>query len=238
MLSLDFRYAVRVLRRSPGFAATAILTLGLGIGANTALFSVFDALLMKSLPVAEPDRLVVLSMRNARGEENLELSYPVLLELRSRNQSLADLAAGTSASNRVQVRVPPSNDVETVSLAFVSGNFFETLGVEPARGRLFTAATESARTAELTAILDHGYWQRRFAGSETVRGHTTAAVVRYRLRPEHECRLAARDRQIATGCDAPGSSRRSAGGLQADRAGLEADAESQWARRWRDAAGE
>lgn len=172
MLSLDFRYALRMLRRSPGFAATAILTLGLGIGANTALFSVFDALLMKSLPVLEPDRLVVLSMRNARGEENLELSYPVLLELRSRNQTLADLASGTSASSRVQVRLPPSIDVETVSLAFVSGNFFETLGIEPARGRLFMAATESTRTAEPTAVLHYGYWQRRFAGSETVIGQT------------------------------------------------------------------
>jgi predicted permease len=172
MLTLDLRYAIRVLRGSPGFTAAAILTLGLGIGANTALFSVFDALLIKSLPVHEPDRLVVLSMRNARAEENLELSYPLFIELRDRNHTLADLAAGTSASNRVQVRVPPSREIETVSLASVSGNFFEMLGVYPARGRLFTAAMESSRTSEPTMVLDYGYWQTRFGGSESVVGET------------------------------------------------------------------
>ncbi len=170
MLALDLRYAVRALRRSPGFAAAAILTLALGIGANTALFSIIDSLLLKSLPVPEAERLVVLSMRNARGDENLELSYPVFLELRDRNHTLVDLAAGTSTSNRVQVRIPPSTEVETVSLASISGNFFETLGVNAARGRLFTNVLEGARSAEPTLVLDHGYWQTRFAASESVLG--------------------------------------------------------------------
>jgi predicted permease len=170
MLVLDLRYAIRVLRGSPAFASAAILTLGLGIGANTTLFSVIDALLLKSLPVPEPERLVVLSMRNASGQENLELSYPVFQELRSRNHTLADLAAGTSASSRVQVRIPPSTEVETVSLAFVSGNFFETLGVSPARGRLFRTTSESSMESEAVVVLDHGYWQARFAGSDGVIG--------------------------------------------------------------------
>ena len=172
MILFDLRYAIRVLRRSPGFAATSVLTLGLGIGANTALFSVLDALLLKSLPVAVPERLVVLSMRNARGEENLELSYPVFVEIRRRNHTLADLAAGTSASSGVQARVPPSTEVETLSLASVSGNFFETLGVSPAHGRLFTEAIDGSRVSEPTAVLAHRYWQRRFAGRATVVGRT------------------------------------------------------------------
>ena len=95
MLTLEIRHAVRVLRGSPGFTAATVLTLALGIGANTALFSVFDALLLKSLPVHEPERLAVLSMQNVRGENNLEMSYPLFAELRSRNATLADLAAGT-----------------------------------------------------------------------------------------------------------------------------------------------
>ncbi len=172
MLALDLRYAMRVLRGSPAFASAIILTLGLGIGANTAVFSVIDALLLRPLPVPDAERLVVLSMRNARGEENLELSYPVFQELRSRNHTLADLAAGTSGSDRVQVRVPSSAEVETASLAFVSANFFETLELTPARGRLFRTALESSSDSEPVVVLDHGFWQSRFAGSEAIIGQS------------------------------------------------------------------
>ncbi len=172
MLGLEIRYAVRVLRGSPGFTAAAVLTLALGIGANTALFSVFDALLLKSLPVQDPERLAVLSIQNARGEINLEMSYPLFAELRSRNATLDDLAAGTSGSDRMQVRVPPSTEIETVKLWLVSGNYFELLGTQPVLGRLFTNEIEEARASEPTMVLSHRLWQTRFAESAGVVGQT------------------------------------------------------------------
>ena len=85
MIGQDLRYAVRLLRRSPGFTAVGVCTVALGIGANTALFSVLDAVVLKSLPVRDPDRLVVVSLRNARGDRKMGFSYPLFSELRARN---------------------------------------------------------------------------------------------------------------------------------------------------------
>ena len=170
MIGHHVRYAFRVLSASPGFTAAAVITLALGIGANTALFSVFDALLLKSLPVAEPDRLAVLSVRNARGEPNLEFSFPVFKAFEARSRTLAGLAAGTAGSDRTQVRVPPAADIETATLALVSGNFFHVLGTPAALGRVFSASDDAAADAEPVAVLNHKYWTTRFGASPTVLG--------------------------------------------------------------------
>ena len=89
MIVQDLRYAVRMLWRNAGLVAVAVLTLALGIGANTALFSVFDALLFKSLAVEDPASLVLVTMRNSRGEPNRELSYPLFAEFQARNHAFA-----------------------------------------------------------------------------------------------------------------------------------------------------
>jgi predicted permease len=171
MIALDVRYALRVLRSSPGFTAAAVLTLALGIGANTALFSVFDALFLKSLPVTDPERLVVFSTRHARGQD-YEQSYPVFRELEARSTSLSGLAAATAGSDRMQVRLPPSPGGETAGLSMASGNFFDVLGVRPALGRLFTPADDDPQAAEPAAVLSGRYWQTRFAGSSSIVGQT------------------------------------------------------------------
>jgi predicted permease len=166
MLGRDLRYAMRVLRGNPGFTAAAVFTLALGIGANTALFSVFDALLLKQLPVADPDSLVLLVYRNPGGERNLEFSYPIFSELRERNRTLTALIAATSGEDRMQVRIPPATDAEVVKVALVSDNFFDTLGVRPAIGSLLLDDDQPR------AVLSHRFWTARFAEAATVLGQT------------------------------------------------------------------
>src|SRR5829696_8159783 len=164
---------MRVLRGHPGFTAAAVATLALGIGANTALFSVFDALLLKPLPVANPAGLVLLGARNSRGEPNREFSYPVFNELRSRSRTLAALAAATSGEDRMQVRVPPSTDPEPFKIALVSRNFFDVFGVRPALGTLFDRGLDTGREPNAAvAVLSHRAWTARFNHLPSVVGTT------------------------------------------------------------------
>jgi predicted permease len=173
MLGRDLRYAIRVLRRNPAFTASAVLTLALGIGANTALFSVFDALLIKTLPVPDPSSLVLLGARNNRGEPNREFSYPVFTELRSRSRTLTGLAAATSGEGRMQVRVPPATDTEAFRFALVSRNFFSLLGVRPALGSLLAeAGGKEGQSEQAVAVLSHRAWTTRFGGAPGVIGAT------------------------------------------------------------------
>ena len=169
MLRREVRYALRVLRRNPGFTAAAILTLALGIGANTALFSVFDALLLKPLPVADPSGLVVLGARNNLGERNREFSYPVFTELQARTRTLTGLSAATSGEDRMQVRIPPASDTETFRIALVSRNFFDLLGVSPAAGTLLSA---DGSNQEPLAILSYRTWTTRFGRAPAAIGTT------------------------------------------------------------------
>src|SRR5215472_16875444 len=144
MLGQHLRYAVRLLRRSPGFTAVAVGTVALGIGANTALFSVLDAVVLKALPVRDPDRLVVVSLRNARGDRMMRCSYPLYSELRARNQSLTGMLAASSGGggDRLPFRVPPSSETEAAAVSMVSGDFFEVLGVQAQLGRTLSASDD------------------------------------------------------------------------------------------------
>src|SRR5688572_22470540 len=128
MLAFDLRYAWRVLRNNPGFTGAVVMTLALGIGANLALFGVADALLLKTLPVPQPEQLTLLTARTERGETNLEMSYPLFTELQARISTLR-LFAGTSGEDRMQVRVASSRELEDLTVALVSGNFFDVLEV-------------------------------------------------------------------------------------------------------------
>jgi macrolide transport system ATP-binding/permease protein len=158
----DVRYATRALRRQPGFAAAAVITLALGIGANSAIFSVVNATLLQRLPVAARERLVY----GYRGDVGGAFSYPLYAHLRDGNQVFDGLAAwgGITASLNAGDRA------ELVSGVIVTGNFFDVLGVRATRGRLLTSADDVTPGAHPVAVISHEFWQARFGGRADVVG--------------------------------------------------------------------
>ncbi len=162
----DLRYGLRMLMKKPGFALVAILTLALGIGANTAIFSVVNALLLRPLPYMEAERLVLLSERSREGER-LDASYPNFADWRARAQSFVGMAATyTRNFNLTGVEKPARLDVRVVNW-----NFFQLLGVNPQLGRLFTEADDHYGAAR-TVMFSHELWQTRFGGEAKVIGKT------------------------------------------------------------------
>jgi predicted permease len=163
----DVRYALRTLTRAPGFSAVIILTLGLGIGANTAIFSLMDQVLLRLLPVAEPDMLVQLDgpgTFRGRTTNDRTFSYPMYADLRDRNDVFTGLIARFGASATLIAR----NQAERVDVELVSGNTFSVLGVSPVVGRALTQDDDRTSGAHPVAVLGYSYWQRRFAGSPAV----------------------------------------------------------------------
>jgi macrolide transport system ATP-binding/permease protein len=156
----DLRYAVRMLRKQPGFTAAVVLTLALGIGANTAVFSLVNATLFRHLPVANPEQLVYMH-RGAGGV----FAYPQLAMLREHGRSL-DLAGwgGIAAS------LHAGDSAELVPGLIVTGNFFEVLGVRPALGRLFVPSDDVTPGAHQVVVISHEFWQTRFGASPNVVG--------------------------------------------------------------------
>ena len=134
----DVRYGLRMLARSPGFTAVVILTLALGIGANTAIFSMVNAVLLKSLPVEKPEELVVLKYSDPQtGQLNEDFSYPMYQQFRKANETLVDLIA---CAPQGQVNVIADGRAELASAFIASGNYFQMLGVRAIVGRTFTHA--------------------------------------------------------------------------------------------------
>lgn len=170
----DLRYGLRSLMQSPGFALTAILTLALGVGANTAVFSVMDAVLLRSLPVNDPSRLVYLRTSNApRGtgtiDSNQTFSYPVYENLRDQSRGLSPVMAFVPLSgNKVAVRIVAQP--EEAEGDMVSGTFFSGLGVKMPFGRGFTEQDEKDHSP--IAVISYNYWTRRFARNPNVLGTT------------------------------------------------------------------
>jgi putative ABC transport system permease protein len=160
----DLRYGLRMLRRNPGFTFVAVLTLALGIGANTAIFSVVNAVLLRSLPYRDPDRLVMLSYYRAReGAQFATGSW--YLDWRDQAKAFEQIASyrfGTAD-------LTGSGEPERLSAAFISSNLFATLGVDPALGRAFTSE-EDTYGGPLAVILSEGLWRRRFGGDPQVIG--------------------------------------------------------------------
>ncbi|MGH9481302.1 MAG: ABC transporter permease [Terriglobales bacterium] len=173
----DLRFALRRLRRTPAFTAAAVLTLTLGIGANTALFSLVDAALLRPLPVPEPRQLVALGSLNFTGflagwddHAVAALTYSQYTQLRNENRVFTGVLAAEAEELTAGVRWGPSLD-RAVPLKMVSANYFDVLGVKPSRGRFFDAA-EATPTAAPEAVMSYGYWQRRFAGDPAVVGRS------------------------------------------------------------------
>jgi putative ABC transport system permease protein len=170
-LGQDLRYAIRQLRKSPGFAAVAVLTLALGIGANTAIFGLLDQALLRALPVKEPDRLVLLRYSgsntghiSSRADNKFYFSYPMYRDLRDRNT----VFSGIIATDFTQAGVQWHNQPELVGTELVSGNYFDVLGVQPALGRLLVASDDTVANANPVAVLSFDYWQRRFGSDPAI----------------------------------------------------------------------
>ncbi|HEX3528143.1 MAG TPA: ABC transporter permease [Thermoanaerobaculia bacterium] len=178
-LTQDLRYAVRTLRMSPAFTIIAALSLALGIGANTAIFSLIHALLLRPLPgVHAPEQLVALgdparTGSLSQGNVRTDLfSYPLYEQMRDHSQSFSGLAA-SGRSNRLVVGTEganPPGGTETARGRIVSGNYFSVLGVPAFRGRTFTAAEDRVPGADPVVVISHSYWTRRFAQDSGVVG--------------------------------------------------------------------
>jgi putative ABC transport system permease protein len=164
-LRQDTGYALRVLGRGRGFAAVAMLTLALGVGANTAIFSVVRGVLLRALPYPEPERLVAVQSV-IRGSPTA-VSPPDFLDWRAQAKSFAGLAAYFLSTTNLTGTGEP----ERLTQARVSSNFFDILGIRPARGRGFLAG-EDAQTAPRVAILSDGLWRRRFGADPSIIGRT------------------------------------------------------------------
>src|SRR5579872_2952062 len=159
----DLRYGLRILIRNPGFAVVAILTMALGIGANTAVFSLIDGILLRPLPgIADPSRLVTLYRLQPTGPFD-SFAYPDYCDYRDRTQAFRGIAAHTWAPLTFGYQT-----TERLLGDLVSGNYFEVLGATPAVGRLLTASDEA--NAGDVAVLSYGLWQRRFGGDPKVVG--------------------------------------------------------------------
>ncbi|HEY1343105.1 MAG TPA: ABC transporter permease, partial [Bryobacteraceae bacterium] len=167
----DLRQGLRMLRRDPGLTAVAVLSLAAGIGANTAVFTVSDALILKKLPVREPERLVVISYVEPGSEKAYGFDYTALEQFRSLTKVFSDVSS-VDAFDRSNLVAGPNGDVDTgqIRVALASGNYFSTMGAPPALGRAFSAEEDGALGAFPVAILSDAYWKRRFAGSPAVVG--------------------------------------------------------------------
>jgi predicted permease len=165
-LIYDVRYGLRMLAKSPGFTAVAVLTLALGIGANTAIFTLIDGLLLKRLPIPEPDRLVAFSDPDRRDfhEESGLYSYPEYVELRDHNSVLTGLAATVHE----WILLGSNEGTELMPAAWVSVNYFDVLGVKAFLGRTFSP--EDERSGNAVAMLRYDFWKYRFGGDAAIVG--------------------------------------------------------------------
>ncbi|HEU0004594.1 MAG TPA: ABC transporter permease, partial [Terriglobia bacterium] len=165
----DFRYALRQLLKNPGFTAVAVLSLALGIGANTAIFSLVNAILLKRLPVREPEQLVVVATE-APGQTQIgpisSFSYPIFRELREKNTGFS----GMFAHNALPMSMSGGGQTERVLGELVSGNFFSVLGVNAYLGRLFFEADDQTPGAHPVAVISYSFWQRRFGADPQIVG--------------------------------------------------------------------
>lgn len=163
----DFRYALRGLRKSPGFTVVAVLTLALGIGANTAMFTVLNAVLLRPLPYPAPEQLAMLwtemptqNLREGRS------AYRDVDEWRVQSKSFVDMAV----FDPISVRLTAPGDPERISVVRVSPNYFTLLGIQPLRGRIFS--TEEAEHRQRVAVVSHTFWQSRLGGTDAAVGAT------------------------------------------------------------------
>src|SRR5437016_3261899 len=180
----DLRFALRILVTDPCFTLIAVLTLALGIGANTAIFSVLDSVLLRSLPVSHPEQLVVLSDPDEHGSsfgseggDRSLLAYSEFEYFRDHNEVFSEIFAADSQLPEREVTIPDSSfktgaQKESARIRLVSGDYFATLGVTPAAGTFFTRDVDRARGGSPIAVLSYAFWRRRFGLDPLALGKT------------------------------------------------------------------
>jgi predicted permease len=186
----DIRFGLRQLRKSVGFSSVAIITLALGIGANTAIFSLLNAVLLRNLPVQEPQQLVLFGKGSWRGSiDNLPnrswqlFSYPFVREFRQKNAVFSDVSAINSILFTTHGRVAGAQNLEKVGAELVSGSFFHVLGVTPVLGRVLTDSDDQTIGGHPVAVASYSWWQKRFGkrpdvlGKSVTIGNTVYTVI-------------------------------------------------------------
>jgi predicted permease len=175
----DLKYAARQLLKSPAFAIIAVLMLALGIGANTAIFSLLNAILLRSLPVHQPEQLVLFGKAQASGTTSFfphgstqVFSYPFFREFRRRNQVFSEVAAIQSFRMASHGRIAGEADLERIDVEPVSGTYFHTLGVNAVLGRVFTDADDRTPGAHPVAVASYSWWRNRLARDPAIAGKT------------------------------------------------------------------
>src|SRR5436190_16530200 len=169
-LLLDIRQAIRMLVNSPVFTVTIAITLGLGIGANAAVFSIVNTLLLRPLPVADPSNLYVVSVTHQDNEQLHQVSYADFVDYRKQTEIFSDLAAysidfaGLNADNRA----------DRIAVAYVTGNFFSLLGLGAGLGRTILPSEGAVSGADPVIVLGRTYWKKRFNGDAAVVGRKIA----------------------------------------------------------------
>jgi predicted permease len=168
----DLKFALRQLLKSPGFTAVAVLTLALGIGANTAIFSVLDAVLLRMLPVRHPEQLIALNHAGGDRRGN-GFPYPVFERLRERNPVFSDFFA-FSTWPEATLTIAGRDELLAGGVLLVSGDYHAGLGIKPMLGRLISPEDNRARGEQPVAVLSYGFWQRKFGGAASVIGQSIA----------------------------------------------------------------
>src|SRR5262245_418470 len=162
----DLRFALRTVRKNPGFTCAAVLTLALGIGANTAVYSVIDGVLMHPIPFPDPDALVVMYQAGRNSDKN-SVSYPNLLDWQRRSQAFEAIAGWRNDG----FTLSGLGNAEALLGAMVTANFFSVLRIQPLHGRMFTQ-DEDQRGGRRVALLGEDFWKRRFAADRNIVGQT------------------------------------------------------------------
>jgi len=177
----DTRYGARMLRKSPGLTLVAVLSLALGIGAISTIFSFVNGIMLRPLPYHDPERLVLLDETALkRGIASMSVSYPNFLDWRQQNNVFEDIACYDTSGFAMAGGASGSSEPEQIKGAFVNQGLFEILGVAPILGRTFTA-DEDQPDHDLVVILSYGLWQRRFGGDPNVLGQTLSLNNRPRV---------------------------------------------------------
>ena len=174
-LMQDVRYALRQLRKSPAFFSVVVLTLGLGIGANTAIFSMVDWLVLRSLPIKDPQQMHFLAFSRPGANSEIQFSYPEFVEIQKQTGDVFSgitpfIFGGLAGEQNSQSGLTADGTTKPVQTAYVGGDFFSLLGITPATGRFILSSEGKAAGADPVVVLSYNYWQTRFGGDPAIVG--------------------------------------------------------------------
>src|SRR6266496_5421819 len=171
----DVRYALRQLRKSPAFFSIVVLTLGLGVGANTAIFSMVDWLVLRSLPIRDPQQIHFLEFAQPGANSEIQFSYPEFEEIQKQTTDVFSgmtpfIFGGLAGTQNSQSGLTADGTTQPVQTAYVGGDFFSLLGISPAAGRLIVSTEGKAAGADPVVVLSYNYWQTRFGADPATVG--------------------------------------------------------------------